>query len=236
VLVQTPQNIVNYRKHYAIAKDAIQLLPPGIEPKYHRPPNAAAIRTEFCREHGIGTPTLILLMIGSDYLRKGLSRSLHALAALPPRLGENAHLFVLGRGKPGPFLRLARRLGITQRLHLLGGLDDASRFLFSADLLLHPARYENTGTVILEAVVAGLPVIASGACGYAPRLREADAGVVLTEPFPQEEFNARLAEMLNLPEARRQYREHGLRYAREQDLYSRIERITEIIEAGGSLK
>ncbi len=233
VLTTTRQNIVNYRKHYAIAEDAIHLLPPGIEPKYHRPPNAATVRQEFRREHGMDAQTPVLLMIGSDYTRKGLSRSLRALAALPPHLGKNAQLFVLGRGRPGPFLRLARRLGVARRLHLLGARDDTPRFLFGADLLLHPARYENSGTVILEAVVAGLPVIASGACGHAPRLREAGAGIVLAEPFSQREFNARLAEILGLPETLRRYREHGLRYAREQDLYSRIERIAEIIEAGG---
>ena len=34
-----------------------------------------------------------------------------------------------------------------------------------ADLLIHPAYNENTGTVLLEALVAGLPVLVSAVCG-----------------------------------------------------------------------
>jgi hypothetical protein len=40
-------------------------------------------------------------------------------------------------------------------------------FLLGADLLIHPAYNENTGTVLLEAVVAGLPVLTTAVCGYA---------------------------------------------------------------------
>ena len=43
----------------------------------------------------------------------------------------------------------------------------------AADLLLHPSRYDTTGTVILEGVVNGLPVIATAACGYATHVNAA---------------------------------------------------------------
>ena len=46
-----------------------------------------------------------------------------------------------------------------------------------ADLLIHPAYNENTGTVLLEALVAGLPVLVSAVCGYAHYIAEADAGL-----------------------------------------------------------
>ena len=67
-------------------------------------------------------------------------------------------LVAIGRDKPGEYQRLARRLGVAERFTILPGRDDIPRFLQGADLLLHPARYENTGAVLIEAVVIVLAV------------------------------------------------------------------------------
>jgi UDP-glucose:(heptosyl)LPS alpha-1,3-glucosyltransferase len=84
--------------------------------------------------------------------------------------------------------------------------------------LLHPAYNENTGTVLLEALVAGLPVICSGACGYAHYIAEAGAGVALAEPFEAEAFlNA--IETVADNEQRQKCSEAGLKFADEVDLY-----------------
>jgi hypothetical protein len=50
---------------------------------------------------------------------------------------------------------------------ILRGTQRHPRFLLGADLLIHPAYNENTGTVLLEALVAGLPVLTTAVCGYA---------------------------------------------------------------------
>lgn len=46
-------------------------------------------------------------------------------------------------------------------------------------MFLHPAYSENTGTVLLEAMVAGLPVIATDVCGYAHYIVDEHMGKVL---------------------------------------------------------
>ena len=48
--------------------------------------------------------------------------------------------------------------------------------------MIHPAYNENTGTVLLEALVAGLPVLVSAVCGYAHYIAEANCGLVLDNP------------------------------------------------------
>jgi len=67
---------------------------------------------------------------------------------------------------------------------------------------VHPAREENTGSVLLEAASQGLAVVASGACGFAPLLAEAGAGVVLSEPFRADELRAALDALLVEPARR----------------------------------
>lgn len=51
---------------------------------------------------------------------------------------------------------------------VLKGRSDIPRFLLGADLLIHPAYNENTGTVLLEALVAGLPVLVSAVARPCP--------------------------------------------------------------------
>ncbi len=55
----------------------------------------------------------------------------------------------------------------------------------AADVLVHPARTETTGTVIIEAIANGLPVIASETCGFSSFVRQAKAGIVIEGEYEQ---------------------------------------------------
>ena len=64
-------------------------------------------------------------------------------------------------------------LGLADRISFLGHREDIPELMAAADLLVHPARHDTTGTVILEAVVNGLPVITTSTCGYAHHVEAA---------------------------------------------------------------
>jgi UDP-glucose:(heptosyl)LPS alpha-1,3-glucosyltransferase len=63
---------------------------------------------------------------------------------------------------------------------MLGIRQDIPAIMAAADVLVHPARIETTGTVIIEALANGLPVVTTDTCGFAPFVETADAGVVIT--------------------------------------------------------
>lgn len=204
-------------------------LPPGITPDRRAGPDAAALRAALRAEFGIGEDELLLLAVGSGFRMKGLDRSVRALAALPADLRARTRLIAIGRDKPAGYLRLARRLGVADRFTILPGRDDVPRFLQGADLFVHPARYENTGAVLIEAVVAGLPVLASGACGYAEHVTASGCGRVLDEPFSQRAFDVALAQALG-GAVRAAWRDAGIAYGQAQDLWHLHARAADVIE------
>ena len=227
MLSSTQQTL--FVKHYGTHAGRFRLLPPGISQDRRAPPDATAIRAAFRGEFGLSDNDLLLIQIGSGFKTKGLDRSLRALASLPAELKARTRLIAIGQDEPRPFERQIRALGLGRQVSILKGRDDIPRFLLGADLLIHPAYNENTGNVLLEAVVAGLPVLTTAACGYAHYIEEADAGRVVPLPFEQARLDRLLVDMLSDEEARRQWAGNGLAFADRADLYSRPQRAADII-------
>ena len=216
-------------KHYATPASRFHLLPPGIARDRRAPANAAEIRAEFRAEFGLADDELLLVQIGSGFKTKGLDRSLKALAALPAEVRRRTRLIAIGQDDPRSFQLQARALGVSERVQILKGRSDIPRFLLGADLLIHPAYNENTGTVLLEALVAGLPVLVTDVCGYAHYIAEADCGRVLASPFSQDALTSTLQQMLEDPAQRAQWGRNGLAFAETADLYSMPQHAADLI-------
>ena len=218
-----------FEKHYATPPERFHLLPPGISPDRRAPADAPEIRAAFRQEFGLDSDELLLLQLGSGFKTKGLDRSLKAVAALPEALRSRTRMIAIGQDDPAPFQRQAQGLGLAAQVSILPGRSDIPRFLLGADLLIHPAYNENTGTVLLEALVAGLPVLTTAVCGYAHYIEEAEAGCVIVEPFVQECLDTTLANMLSDREARARWQVKALAFADTADIYSNAERAAELI-------
>ena len=101
----------------------------------------------------------------------------------------NGKFVLVGQDNPKQVLKLARNLGILDRLMIVSGSDDVPSFLAGSDLMLHPAYRESAGHVLLEATVSGLPVLTTSTCGYAFHVVKAGSGLVCSEPFLQNDLN-----------------------------------------------
>ena len=222
-----------FKHYYKTPAERFHLLPPGISPDRRAPENARELRQQarqrFAEEFNLPEDALLLMQIGSDFQRKGLDRSIRAVAALPDELRQRTRLVALGADDPARMQALADELGVGAQVSMPGGRPDVPDFLLAGDVLLHPARHENTGTVLLEALVAGLPLLVTEVCGYAHHVLDADCGLVAVEPFDQHSFNQQLATMLGDDAARETWKANALRYANEQDLYSMPEKAADVI-------
>lgn len=179
-----------FQAEYGTEEERFRVLPPGVALDRRPGPWSGAARARVRAELGLDDGTCLMMHIGSDHRRKGLDRAILGLASLEDR---SVHLAVAGADDPAPFRTLTRERGVAPRVHFLGPRDDVPALLQAADLLVHPARSEPGGAVLLEALVAGRPVLASAACGYSEYVRRSGAGDVTPEPFDQSNFEASLA-------------------------------------------
>jgi UDP-glucose:(heptosyl)LPS alpha-1,3-glucosyltransferase len=228
ILMISPIQIPLFKNYYKTQDERIHLLSPGIARDRIAPANREEIRAGFRQEFDLGSDDILLLAIGSGFITKGLDRTLIALSSLPDNLKQRTRLIVIGEDTPTTFTRMAKRLEILERVTIMKGRDDIPRFLMGADFLVHPAYVENTGTVLLEAIVAGLPVIATDVCGYAPYIEQAKAGCLIPSPFGQETFNTLLKQMIEAS-AHENWSANGIAFAADADIYDMPERAADFI-------
>ncbi|MEH6785319.1 MAG: glycosyltransferase family 4 protein [Alcanivorax jadensis] len=212
-----------YLRHYALAENRYGLLPPGIERDRQRPADHEAVRQQTRASLGIDKQDTLLLFLGSGFKVKGLDRALKAFSSLP----ETVKLMIVGNDQAEPYLSGLSKAQ-RQRILVLGPRDDVTALMQAADLLLHPAYRESAGMVLLEATVAGLPVLTTDTCGYARYVREAGSGEVIASPFSQPVLNDTLQRMVDqLPGP---WQENGVEYGRNPALYCLAQTVVDQVE------
>ncbi len=229
IMYLTPHQLPDFTGIYHTPLERLRLLPPGIAPDRRRPPDAEARRAAKRRELGIDDGGALLLEVGSGFFTKGVDRAVAAVGALPGQLRRRVRLAVTGRGRQDAMRQLAERLGIGGQVSWLGGRDDVPDLLLAADLLIHPARNEATGTVLIEALAAGLPVLTTANCGFADFVA-ASGGEVVPEPFRQEQLDRSLAAILGTEGRLAELKQAATAYGAQADFYSRAGVAADIIE------
>lgn len=125
-----------------------------------------------------GIPARVRLVVTAGLLSPAKSQAdlLEAAARLLPR-HPDLHLVIAGRG---PLLedlqRRARDLGLEDRVAFPGFTDDMKGLYRAADVFVLPSRWEGMPYVILEAMAAGCPVIATDVNGSRDLIRDGETG------------------------------------------------------------
>jgi UDP-glucose:(heptosyl)LPS alpha-1,3-glucosyltransferase len=229
VLVLSHKQLTGYRQAWRTPPARLSLLPPTVStarrrPEYRRNGVREALRSDL----GFAPRDWVWIAIGVQPHTKGFDRAVWALRDFP-----SARLVIVGlreastRAAAALAMR-AKRLGLAHRISFLGHREDIPDLMAAADLLVHPARHDTTGTVILEAVVNALPVITTSTCGYAQHVIAAQAGIVIREPFNAAAFAAALSAAEDTA-LRSQWSASAERYGAQSFLYDGRMRAAEII-------
>jgi UDP-glucose:(heptosyl)LPS alpha-1,3-glucosyltransferase len=228
LLMISQQSLDEYEEFFPACSQRATLLPPGINRDRQMPEDYNEHRQKFRQQLKVGESEKLILMVGSGFRTKGVDRAINAVAALPETI--RWRLIIVGDDKAESFQKLASSLGISQQVVFVGPSDQVKEYLWAADILIHPAYRENTGTVLLEAMIAGLPVIASSVCGYAHYISDWSMGDVLIQPFDQKLLNQKL-ETLLITDASEYYREQAEKFTAKADIFSLTDRVLDTVEA-----
>lgn len=137
------------------------------------------------RELGIPDEAPVIGTLARLDVQKRLDRLLDAL----PHLGEGVHCLLAGEGGEQDALKdRARRLGVGDRVHLLGPREDVGDVLDALDVFVLTSDREGMSNAMLEAMAAGVPVVTTPVSGAEEALEsgESDAEpgfVVPADPF-----------------------------------------------------
>ncbi|MBN1684146.1 MAG: glycosyltransferase family 4 protein [Gammaproteobacteria bacterium] len=231
ILLLCEKQKIPFIQYYQTPETRFHLLPSNINRERIAPQNTSLVRQKLRQSCGIKPDQKIVLMVGSAFKTKGIDRAIRALASLPDALRNKSVLWIVGRGKEKPYLKLAKTLNVPDQVVFKGASNRISEFYAVADLFIHPAYKENTGNVLLEAMLSGLPILTTATCGFAHHIEKAQAGIVLPLPFDQIAFNQALETML-ISEKNEIWREHALSYTREMKFCDNTEQIVDIILSG----
>ncbi|MFJ2521833.1 MAG: glycosyltransferase [Pseudomonas capeferrum] len=152
---------------------------------------AALVPREAARQAlGLDPQAWIVGNVGRLHPDKDQATLLRGFAEALPGLPAGARLAILGKGRLEAQLKaLAAELGIAGQVDFLGQVPDARRYFKAFDVFALSSDHEPFGMVLLEAMVAGVPLLAT-ACGGA---REVVEGVGVLFPLGD---NAQLAQGL----------------------------------------
>jgi phosphatidylinositol alpha-mannosyltransferase len=152
-----------------------------------------------------------ILFVGRHEPRKGLSVLLEAMTYLPP----DVQLWVVGHGPQSATLRAQTEPN--GRIHWLGRVSDIEKRerLRAADVFCAPSTEgESFGIVLLEAMAAGTPVVASDIHGYRTVAREGH-DALLVPPLDAQALAGALRRVLDDVTVAGQYRQNGILRAEE---------------------
>ncbi len=113
--------------------------------------------------------------LGRLDVQKGYDLLVRTLPALP-----EARLLLVGDGpKRGELETLAVELGVRDRLEITGWMTDARRYLTAMDVFALPSRYEGLPLSIIEAMLAGLPVVAADVGSVSEAVVDGETGLIV---------------------------------------------------------
>ncbi len=179
-------------------REKLRVIPPGVDSAAWTQAGAGPIPP--------GLPEAYIVYAGRIASNKGLPGLLEALAMLPAE--HRIPLLLVGAdwGEGERIRSTARRLGIEPQVRLLGHRPDPAEYraiLGHARLLVLPSEWEAFGLVLLEAMAAGVPVVASAVGGIPEVLEEGAAGRLVPYGDPEALAGALAETLADGPEIRR---------------------------------
>jgi len=170
---------------------AIEVIQLGVD----RPEFSPAERTDL----GLSDDKFYVVSVGRLVPRKAFADLIAAMVAID---AAEVELLIVGEGpERGRLESLAERLGVANRVHLMGLLSEERKYqlLAASDVFALTSMHEGFGLVFLEAMHCGLPIVATDEGGQRDILEDGKTGF-LVQPGDVAAVAAKIAWLRERPE------------------------------------
>lgn len=170
-----------------IDPEKLKVIPNGVDPL----PNQEQLRQQIRGKHGLPPATFHIGWVGRLVPYKCPDRMIESLALLRLRCRRPIHLVMIGAGPlEGALRKQAKHLGIDSAISFLGTVDGPLH-MAALDVLAHTSLFEGFSYVFLEAMSAGVPVVATRVGGTDEMIEHSITGYVC-DPWDANTFAALL--------------------------------------------
>ena len=155
-----------------VRRERIVLIPSGVDCERFAPPDEK-LRLQARAKIGAGADDIVLGTVGALTPRKGHSLLLRALALMAKsrsrstnEQGSRLLCFIAGAGPSHEAITAEiSKLGLGDSVRMLGAIEDPRALLWALDVFVMPSQMEGLGVAVIEAMAAGLPVVACAVGG-----------------------------------------------------------------------
>lgn len=199
IAVQNSDMLTNFFSH-SLYKRKTMLLPPGVDTKNFHPNLKPVLNLR--SGLGINKDEIVIACVAELVPVKGHPYLLKAMAMLP-----NAHLILAGRPSDVIYTQqlhqLVGDLGISNRVHFLGKVDDIPALLAESDIFILPtvSKGEGCPVALLEAMACGKTCVATNVPGSRDLIQDQKNGL-LAFPEDHESLSNALKTLISDPNLR----------------------------------
>ncbi len=164
-----------------LPREKVAIIPNGLT----LPESPPAERVAGRKLLGVVRDQFAIVVIGRMEFQKNQILALRALAAMGPELRKTVMMYFIGAGEDEILLRgLSRALQIDENVRFLGFRKDVPELLAGADLVLMTSWFEGMPLTLIEAMIAGVPIVSTPWVGARNMLGDGRFGFITPDYEP----------------------------------------------------
>jgi glycosyltransferase involved in cell wall biosynthesis len=211
-LVVVSKKVADDVRQFYGRKEDLPVVYHGLDLERFHPQRRDALRGTSRVELGLRPDDFVVLLVGNDFLKKGLRYVLEAVA----RVGdERVKVVVVGEDDPSPYRDRIRLLGLEGRVQFQPVRPDVDTYYAAADVYAGPSLEDAFALPPAEAMACGVPAIVSRRAGVSEIITDGVDGFVLGDPADAPALAEHMKRLLRDTELRKSVGQAAARTARK---------------------
>lgn len=221
-------------QHYGISQNKIHVVYPGSDLSRFSPEGRPQYRKHIRMKLDIDEATVLVGLITSgEFLKRGVDIAIKAFSELSCNILQRTKLLIIGKeSRIESFRVLVDKYDLGRRIQFLPPTPQVEKYYHALDLYIHPARFEEFGLSVQEAMACGLPVIASRQVG-AMELLPQEAWDSIPVELDVAELAERMRMLIEDENLRRQWQEYSRQAVEKNSDIDSFQRVLALYRQAG---